>query len=154
MVDVSATIILAENGYTTTDFTAENTEYMIDDVIDTVNLLAGTTITALTGTAGTKTTTVTRHESPAVKTLCTIVLREAKKTSLSNSSSTSGSSSSSKSTNFGPVGVSEGGSTSTAISAASALNNAANSPLVDLFYKEIEKLQITQSTDEMTVSIG
>jgi hypothetical protein len=140
-VTISAAVALAQNGYTTADLSAVNTEYMIDTCLNVVNQLAGQSIAALSGTAGTKSATCTRAQEPAVTTLITITLREAKKTSLSNSSSTSGSASTSKSTTMGPMSVSEGGSTSTAISAAAALNNAANSPLVDLFYRLIDSLK-------------
>ena len=142
MVTLSAAICLAQNQYVvTTDFDATDVEYMIDDAIDTVNQLAGQSIAALTGVAGSMTGTCTRAQAPAVKTLISIMLREYKRTALSANSSTGDSSSTNRSVSIGAVSYSEGGSKSTAISAASALNNAANSPLVELFYKLIDSLK-------------
>jgi hypothetical protein len=147
MVDISASIALAQNGFavisgTAGDFKAVQVEYMIDTVINVVNQLAGQSIAALSGVPGTMTTTCTRAQEPAVTTLITITLREGKKTSLSNSTSTNGSSSGSSSVSLaGVISKSESGSVGTAISAAAALNNAANSPLVDLFYKLIDSLK-------------
>lgn len=139
-VTITATSALSQNGYTITDFPATGVEVIIDDCANTVNQLAQQTIEAMSGSP--LTLTVTRNQAPAVKTLITIILRETKKTSLSNSNSTSGANSATKNMNFGPVGVSEGSSTSTAISASMALNNAADSPLVELFYKLIDNLKI------------
>lgn len=140
-VTLTAATVLAQNQYTTTDFDLTDVEYMIDDCIDTVNALTNDTIAALSGDAGSKSVTITRSEAPSVKTLITIVLREAKKTSLSNSSSTGNSTGTSSSINVGSIGMSESGSVSSAISATSALNNTAGSPLVDLFYKLIDVLK-------------
>lgn len=154
-VTITAASILAQNQYTTTDFDNTDVEYMIDDAIDTVNQLAQQSIAAMAGVPGSLTATLTRAQSPAVKTLLTIMLREAKKTSLSNSSSTSGSTSTSKSKSIaGVLSVSEGGSVGTAISATSALNNAANSPLVELFYKLIESLKTNTSYTKIAFSVG
>jgi hypothetical protein len=151
----TASSILAQNGYTTTDFSAENVEYWIDDSIDTVNDLAVQSIDAMAGIAGSKTATCTRTQAPAVKTLITIILREAKKTSLSNSNSTSSSNSTSKSVSLGPASYSEGGSVGAAISAASALNNASDSPLVELFYRLIDSLKTnTASASNIAFCVG
>jgi hypothetical protein len=153
-VTITAVTVLSQNGYTvysagppiTGDFTAVDTEYCIDDAINQVNLLTEKNIPSLSGTAGSKSVTLSRLESAPVKLLITIMLREAKKTSLSNSSSTSGSNSTSQSWNFGPMGASQGSSVGTAISATSAMNNAANSPLMDLFNRSIEKLKSSDQT--------
>jgi hypothetical protein len=144
-VTLTAASVLSQNGYAvingaTGDFTIADTETMINDAIDQVNQLARRSIPPMAGVAGSKTATLNREEAPAVKVLLTIMLREGKKTSLSNSSSTSGSNSSNKSWNLGPVGASTGTSVGTSISATSALNNAANSPLMDLFNRLIEQL--------------
>ena len=138
-VTVSAAIALAQNGYTTDDFSAVNVEYMLNTCINIVNQLAGQAIPALSGSPGT--TTCTRAQEPAVSLITTITLREGKKTSLSNSSNTSGSNTSSESMNMGPLGYSKGGGSSTALSAATALNSAASSPNVELFYKLVESLK-------------
>jgi hypothetical protein len=150
-VTITAATALSENGYAvlsgnTGDFALVDVEAKIDDAINQVNLFAETNITALSGTAGSKTVTLSRLESAPVKILITITLREMKKTSLSNSSSTSGSSSTNKSVSIaGVLSQSEGGSTSTAVSAAAALNSAANSPLIDMFWKAIEKLRAAET---------
>jgi hypothetical protein len=132
---------LSRYGYTIADLSAIDVENNIDDYIDTVNSDAGTSIGYMTGTAGSKTVTVTEAQNAALKPLIQVMLREVKKTSLSNSSSTSGSSSTNKSVNMGPVSFSEGGSIGTAISAASAINNAANSPLLLIYNKAIDRLR-------------
>lgn len=142
MVTVTAAIVLAENGYTTDDFSAVNIEYMMDNVIDTINLMAGTSIAALTGTAGSKTATLTRAENPVFQMLMSMVLRENKKTSLSNSSSTSGSESASSSVSIGALSSSESSSVGTAISATAALNNEANSIYVKMFYDACRALRM------------
>ena len=145
-VQITATTILAQNGMTTTDFTAATVEYMIDDCIDIVNLLASQTIAAMTGSAGTKTATFTRLQSPVVKTLISLVLRENKKTALTNSSSTGDSSGTSSSIAVGPISLSESSSVSSSISAAAAINNPSNSVYVDMFYKQCEALKVATAS--------
>lgn len=93
MVTYTALIALAENGYTITDIPAATCEYIIDRAIDYVNMRVGASIAALTGAAGTKNVTLTRDQSAVVGLLMTCMLREAKKSSLSNSTATSNSSS-------------------------------------------------------------
>jgi hypothetical protein len=124
MVTYTALIALGENGLTISDFTAVNTEYIIDRAIDYVNMRAQINIPALVGVAGVKTVTLTRNQSAVIGLLVTCMLRAAKQTSLANSSSTSGSSSTSKSVGLGALSLSEGGSVSSAISAASSLGSA------------------------------
>jgi hypothetical protein len=140
-VTITALTSLDQNSYTTTDFSAVKTEYMIDTAINTVNQLAGQSIQALSGSPGTKSTTCTRAQEPALTYHITITLREAKKTSLSNSATTTGTSSTNSSITLGPFGKSEGGSIGSAISATSALNSA-DSPTVKLFYNLIDSLKI------------
>jgi hypothetical protein len=140
-VTITAVTALSENSYTTTDFPLADVENKIDDAINQVNLFAEKNIPALSGNPEAKTVSMNRLESTSVKLLITILLRETKKTSLSNSSSTSTASSQSDSVQAGPFGASRGNSTSNATSAAAALNNAANSPLVDMFWRSIEKLK-------------
>jgi hypothetical protein len=140
-VSITATSALSENGFSvfsagppaTGDFTIIDTEAVINKAINHVNNRAKRSIPAMTGAAGSKTASMSRLESDPVNTLITIMLRETKKTSLSNSNSTSGSSSIQKSVNMGPFGKSEGGSVGTAISATAAINNAANSALIKIF---------------------
>jgi activator of HSP90 ATPase len=132
-VTITALTVLAQNGLTVTDFTAIVTEYMIDDTINTVNLLFGQSIEAMSGTAGTKDVDMTRNQSAVVKMLLSLVLRENKKTQLTNSDNTSSSTSTSSSFTVGQISQSESNSVSTAISAASAINNPANSVYVNLF---------------------
>lgn len=124
MVTYTALIALAENGYTITDISAANLEYIIDRAIDYVNALAGTSIADMTGAAGTKTATFTDAQNAVVGLLVTCMLREMKRTSLSNSTSTSNASGTSSSIGIGGLSASESGSISTAVSAASSLNNA------------------------------
>jgi hypothetical protein len=155
MVDLTAETILAQNGYTeadgsadppTGDFTKTVVEYVIDDCIDTVNLLAAQTMSAMTGAAESKTVTITRAQAPAVKMLISLVLRENKKTTLTNSNTTSGSESGSSSASLGPASISESSSVGTAIGAAAAINNPANSVFVGLFSKAIAQLKKSGGT--------
>ena len=148
MVDLTAATILNQNGYTQYDpveeegdFTYTVVENIIDDCIDTVNSLAGSSIGAMTGVAEAKTVTITRSQAPAVKFLVSMVLRETKKTSLTNSSTTSGAESVASSSSLGPASVSESSGLSTAIGASSAINNPANSILVGLFYQLVDRLR-------------
>lgn len=145
-VTITAQIALDRNGYTTTDFALKNVEYMIDDAIDYINLLAQSSIDALSGSEGSKSVDVSRDENAALKLLITGMLREAKKTSLSNSSSTNNNSSTAKSVSVGSINVSESGSVSSAISAASSLNGMDDFSR-DLFNKAIERLQAKNATN-------
>jgi hypothetical protein len=151
MPSVTALIALAENGYTITDITAINVEYIIDNAIDYVNLLAETSIAALSGTAGTKTVTVTREQNAPLRILITCMLREAKKTSLSNSSSTNNSSGTTSSIGVGVLSVSESSSVSAAISAASSFGGTNDLTRV-LFDKAIERLRRVEN--ELQVFYG
>jgi activator of HSP90 ATPase len=141
MVDITATTSLSQNGMTVTDFSAENVEYMIDDCLDTVNLMFEQTMDALSGGAGSKSVTVTRGQAPVVKMLISLVLRENKKTQLTNSSSTGSSTGTSSSIGVGSINVSESGSVSSSISAAASINNPANSVYVNLFMEAGRKLK-------------
>lgn len=62
-----------ETGYT--DPSDTNLEYLIDNVIDEVNLLAGTSIADLSGTAGSKSITASEGELVAVKAGVNLALR-------------------------------------------------------------------------------
>jgi len=146
---LTALIALAENGYTTTDMTAVNTEYVIDNAIDFVNLTAEVNIPQLSGTAGTKTVTLTREQNAAVRLLVTCMLREAKKTSLTNSSSSG--TATSGSLGIGNLSMSESSSVSSAITAASSLNSS-NDLTRSLFEMAIERLR--RAENEMEVSYG
>ena len=157
MVDLTAETVLAQNGYTeyddttdpdnpTGDFTLTVVEYVIDDCIDTVNLLAAQSMSAMAGVAESKTVTITRAQAPAVKMLISLVLRENKKTQLTNSSSTSGSESTSSTSSLGPASVSESNSVGTSISAAAAINNPQNSVFVGLFNQAISQLKKSGGT--------
>jgi hypothetical protein len=132
-VTINATNTLAENGYTTSDFTAATTEFIIDTAIDLLNLLAEQSIAAMAGSSGTKTVITTRDQAAVLKMLISVTLRENKKTALSSSSSTSGSSSAGKSVGIGSLSMSESSSVSSAISAAATINNPQNSAFAKLF---------------------
>lgn len=145
---ITALTVLSQNSYSellvgppaTGDFTIVDTELMINSAVNMINLLAGTSMAKLTGSPGT--TDIDDDEEPAFSLLMTIMLREAKKTSLSSSSNTSGSSGSNSSVSFpSGFGMSQGSSVSSAISAATAINSSGNSPLVDFFNQAIERLR-------------
>lgn len=71
--------ILDENGYTLADdfqnLTLTILEYKIDDAIDYVNLMADTSIAALSGTAETKSFVYTAGENIPVKHLVNLMLQ-------------------------------------------------------------------------------
>ncbi len=124
MPTLTATTELADNGYTTTDVTAAATERIINKASAYVNLRAKSAIPEMSGAEGSKTLTVTREQYAPLSMLITCMLREAKKSQLSNSSSTGSSTSTSKSIGVGQINVSDASSMSSAISAAASLNNA------------------------------
>src|SRR4030042_140236 len=88
MVTYTALIALAENGYSITDISAANCEYIIDRAPDYVNLLASTSIADMTGVAGVKTVTLTDPQNAVIGLLVACMLREMKRTALTSSTST------------------------------------------------------------------
>ena len=66
MTVITGALIQAEYD---TSITATNLEIMIDSAIDTVNSDAGTSISYMTGAAGSKTITVTGDQAAAIKPL-------------------------------------------------------------------------------------
>lgn len=144
-VSFSASEILAQNGMSESDFTNETVEYMMDDSINTVNLLFTQTIDALAGEAGAKTATMTRNQSAVVKMLLSLVLRENKKTQLSSSSSTSNSTGTNSSVSAGGISASDSNTVSGSISATAAINNPSNSVYVNMFMEAGKKL-VTKTT--------
>ncbi len=70
-----ATQIHNEDGWTTTDASLTNTEYLIDKAIDFINLETGTTIADLSGAADSKSLTGTEGEIVAVKLLSSLLIR-------------------------------------------------------------------------------
>jgi hypothetical protein len=73
-----AQTILNENGYEVDDLsplTLTILENKIDDAIDYVNLMAGTSITELDGTAGTKSFIYVKGENVPVKQLVNLMLK-------------------------------------------------------------------------------
>jgi len=73
-----ATAILNENGYQLADLTNLTLtllENKIDEAIDYVNLMAGTSIAALSGTAEAKSFVYTRGENVPVKQLVNLMLQ-------------------------------------------------------------------------------
>lgn len=75
MVAITAQQILDENNYTESQITKTNLEYLIDNTINWVNLMAGTSIDNMTGTAESKTVTVTSNQAAVLKFLIPLVLR-------------------------------------------------------------------------------
>ena len=73
---ITAALLMAENNYTTSDITAANLEYIIDNAINHVNLAAGTDISNMTSPGtGTGTVSMTGDESAAVKALSILMLK-------------------------------------------------------------------------------
>ena len=77
MVTVSnfATQIQNENNYTTSDISLANTEFLIDTVIDYINLMAGTSIADLSGSSGSKSITGSENEIATVKMHMPLLLK-------------------------------------------------------------------------------
>jgi hypothetical protein len=158
-VTFAAQQIIEQNGFTvysagppvTGDFTVANVENWIDNAVDFVNAKVRqirpsfSKIAHMTGIAGSKTISVTDESNAALQPLLSCILRENKKTALSNSSSTGGSSSTGKAVSVNGISMSQNSSVSSAISAASSLNNAGNTIFVKMFEDAILALQ----TEEM-----
>ena len=70
-----ASQLKTENAYTDGYITDTDCEYLIDNAIDYINLVAGTSIADLSGAAGSKTLTATEAELSAIKTLTGLLLR-------------------------------------------------------------------------------
>lgn len=77
MVTISsiAQRILDKTGYTASNCSLTHLEYLIDDAIDHINLVAGTSIADLSGTAESKSITATENELAAVYRLSELLLR-------------------------------------------------------------------------------
>lgn len=69
MATLAYSDILEPYNWTIGDITAIRTENRIDDAIDWINLECGLSIENMTGTAGSKTATVSTFERPVVKLL-------------------------------------------------------------------------------------
>ncbi len=86
MVSLTAADVLAQNYYRSTDFdpaadettSLTNVEGIIDDIIDYINVEAGTSISAMSGTAGSKTVTLTREQNAVIKLILPVTLKERK----------------------------------------------------------------------------
>jgi hypothetical protein len=89
VTDLTAETVLKRFNYESTAFDPDsdtpiqatsyaNVEYIIDDVIDYINLEAGTSISNLAGVAGEKTVTVTNAQNAVIKMLLSLMLRDAK----------------------------------------------------------------------------
>jgi len=75
MVEITAALIHSETGYSTDDISTTNLEYLIDNSINYVNLMAGTSISNLSGAvAGSKTVTVTADQAAVLKPLINLLL--------------------------------------------------------------------------------
>lgn len=75
MATITAQQILDETGYTVSDITKTNLEYLIDKAINYVNLMAGLTISNLSGVAESKTVTVTATQAPVIKAWTELLCR-------------------------------------------------------------------------------
>ena len=86
MVSITAADVLARFNYKSNDFDPDNdettsytnVEQIIDDIIDFINSEAETSISAMDGTAGVKTVTVSRNQNAAIKLLLPVMLKETK----------------------------------------------------------------------------
>lgn len=67
--------ILDEHKYTSSDISLTNLEYLIDDVVDYVNLQAGLSISDLSGSAESKSLTATDGQILVIKWLANLTIR-------------------------------------------------------------------------------
>ena len=104
MVTITASRTLGRFGLTTDDLSAANTEYVIDDVTDYINLKAGTSIADMTGAAGTKEVTLSGDQNAVFMLIMSIMLKDVKALTIS-SSTTLGMMSVSESIGAQPVNV-------------------------------------------------
>ena len=74
-VNLTAQNILDENKWTVYNISLANLETLIDNSINYINLEANTTISLSAGTSGSKTVTLTRSESLALKSLTALMVR-------------------------------------------------------------------------------
>lgn len=148
MADYTASTALSANNFTPADVTLADTERIIDAALRWLGNETGRGITQMTGTAGSKTVTVDDELDAAFFPLLAMMLREAKKTALTNSSSTGSSTSTSKSVSVNSISVSDSGSVSSSINAASAINNSQNTIFPMMLERALKKLT------EIEVSYG
>lgn len=144
MATHTATTLLADNNYTTTDLPAAAVERWVDNAVDYINQQADTAQGHMTGAEGSKTITVTDKYNAALVPLISCLLREAKKTALSNSSSTGTGTGASSSVGIGGLSASESSSVSSSISAAATINASANTIYLQMFRDAIEKLKVAE----------
>ena len=143
MVTISAQNSLDDNNLTTTDISLVVAERIIDKAISYFNLKTGRTITFMAGVEESKTTTCDEDEYGVLEAIITCMFREAVKTKLSNSDSTSSSTGTSSSIGVGSISVSQSSSVSSAISAAAAINNPANTIYHDFIIEGLRELRVT-----------
>jgi len=74
MVTITAAQMHSETGYSISDITVTNLEYLIDNAIDYVNAECGTSISSMAG-GPPKTVTVTAGQSAALKPLIVLMMR-------------------------------------------------------------------------------
>lgn len=81
MADITAQTLLDRNNWATTDINTDATtaktrvEYLIDDAIDYINGEAGTSMSNMSGAAGSKSVTVTSAQAPIVRALAALLVR-------------------------------------------------------------------------------
>jgi len=75
MPAITANQIKIENAWSDDDITDTNLEYLIDNIINYTNLIAGTSISNLSGVAGSKTVTVTSSQDPVLKAGIALLMR-------------------------------------------------------------------------------
>jgi hypothetical protein len=81
LATITAQRILDENGWESSDVHATETtaltrvEYLIDNAVNWINLEAGTSISNISGTAGSKSLTSTANQDSVVKMLAALLVR-------------------------------------------------------------------------------
>lgn len=75
MPSITAQQILDENKWTVSDISKTNLEYLIDNAINHINAETGLSISNLSGSAESKTVTVTSAQDYVIKALTAILVR-------------------------------------------------------------------------------
>lgn len=75
MGTITAAQVKTENKWTADNISDTDLEYLIDNIINYINLVAGTSISNLSGGAGSKTMTSTSGQDPVVKAGVALAMR-------------------------------------------------------------------------------
>jgi hypothetical protein len=137
----------------TGDFTIANVELWVDVAANYIkSRTKNASIPHMTGTAGSKTITMSDLQDAALTPLMAAILRENKKTSFTSATNTSSGSSNANSSNnsvgVGAISISEGSSLSASISAGISASNAINAPANTIYRDMFEQAILALQQEE------